>query len=561
MRRNKDLSSRIKRGPGRTEASAGRGRRAVVIGGGVAGLSSAALLARDGWSVDLVEARTDLGGRAGSWSRGGFRFDTGPSWYLLPEVFDHFFNLLGTSAGAELDLRQLDPGYRVHFEYAEEPLEISASTEENLARFEAIEPGAGKRLERYLASAQDTREVALSHFLYTSFTSLRPFLTPSILRRAPRLLPLLFHSLDRFTAQQFSDPRLRQVLGYPAVFLGSAPATTPSLYHLMSSLDLTGGVLYPSGGFARVVEVLVDLARRNGVRLHTDTPASAILTTPSGPGRHRATATGVKVLDAEGAERTLPADVVVASADLHHVETTMLPPQLQTYPESWWRRRTPGPGAVLVMLGVRGELPQLDHHTLLFTEDWSANFGAIAAGRVPRPASAYVCKPSATDASVAPPGHENLFVLVPVPADPSLGRGGLDGTGSRLVEQVADAAIDQLARWTGVPDLADRIVVRRTLGPGDFSGDLAAWQGSMLGPGHTLSQSAFFRAGNASRRVASLYYAGSSTIPGVGVPMCLISAEILLKRLRGDTSVGPLDPSEMALAEHRTNPDAPEVIA
>ncbi|HEY4614896.1 MAG TPA: phytoene desaturase family protein [Citricoccus sp.] len=523
-------------------------RRVVVIGGGIAGLASAALLAREGYSVDLVEAREEFGGRAGSWEQDGFRFDTGPSWYLMPEVFDHFFRLLGTTAAAELDLQQLDPGYRVYFEDTDRPLDIQADRQANVELFERIEPGAGRALDRYLDSARRTYDMALGRFLYTSFTSYRPFLSPDLLGQLHRLGPLLLESLERFTGRHFRDHRLRQVLGYPAVFLGSSPDRTPSMYHLMSSLDLTGGVLYPQGGFARLIAVLVRLAREAGVRLHPGTPATAILTEPPRTGRRgrrrpggaRARATGVRVRGRDGAERVLDADVVVSAADLHHTETTLLEPRLQSYPEAYWRRRTSGPGAVLALLGVRGGLPELAHHSLFFTRDWDANFGAIRSGEVPDPASVYVCRPSATDPDVAPEGHENLFVLVPMPADPGLGGGGSDGGGDPGVEAVADAAIDQLSRWAGIPDLAERVVLRRTVGPADFARDLGAWRGGMLGPAHTLAQSAMFRTGNASRRVDSLYYAGSSTIPGIGLPMCLISAEILLKRLRGDHSAGPL---------------------
>jgi 1-hydroxy-2-isopentenylcarotenoid 3,4-desaturase len=544
------MSEGTHEGMGRNEAAGAPGAgRVVVIGGGISGLASAALLARDGYSVDLVEAREDFGGRAGSWERDGFRFDTGPSWYLMPEVFDHFFHLLGTSAAAELDLEQLDPGYRVFFEDEARPLDIRADRQANVKTFEQVEPGGGRALERYLDSAEQTYDMAISRFLYTSFTSYRPFLSRALLAQLHRLGPLLLESLARFTGRHFTDPRLRQVLGYPAVFLGSSPDRTPSMYHLMSALDLTGGVLYPQGGFSRLIDVMVRLARETGVRLHAGTPATGIVTAPTGTGRRpardvltgtRARATGVRVRGRDGAERVLSADVVVSAADLHHTETTLLPPGLQTYPEAYWRRRTSGPGAVLAMLGVRGELPQLPHHSLFFTRDWDANFGAIRAGTVPDPASVYVCRPSATDPDVAPEGHENLFVLVPMPADPGLGSGGIDGGGDAAVEAIADAAIAQVSRWAGIEDLADRVVVRRTVGPADFARDLGAWRGGMLGPAHTLAQSAMFRTGNVSRRVESLYYAGSSTIPGIGLPMCLISAEILLKRLRGDHSASPL---------------------
>ena len=194
------------------------------------------------------------------------------------------------------------------------------------------------------------------------------------------------------------------------------------------------------------------------------------------------------------------------------------------------------------MLGVEGALPQLAHHSLFFTSDWGQNFGDIFGEqtRVPDPASIYVCKPSATDATVAPEGCENLFVLVPVPADTSIGAGGDDGAGSPMVERATDAAIDQVAAWAGVPDLRERVRVRHTVGPDDFAQRYNAWQGGALGLEHTLRQSAFFRPGNVSSKVDGLLYAGASTVPGVGLPMCLISAELVLKRLTGDRSSLPV---------------------
>ncbi|HSP60322.1 MAG TPA: phytoene desaturase family protein, partial [Ornithinimicrobium sp.] len=357
--------------------------RVVVVGGGVAGLASAALLAADGHDVELLEQRPDVGGRAGSWSRDGYRFDTGPSWYLMPEVFDHFFRMMGTSADEQLDLRRLDPAYRVFFEGHDEPLDVVASTEENVATFERIEPGAGAALRDYLVSAADAYDIALRRFLYTSFTRPLALASPDVLRRLHRLGPLLTRSLESFVGARFQDRRLRQVLGYPAVFLGSSPDRTPSLYHLMSALDLTGGVMYPQGGFTRLVGAVHEQALAQGVRVRTDARVVAIGTTaaagptdvPSGGVRPRARAlvdrlppplrgrsarvTGVRWVDADGTEHTSPADVVVAAADLHHVETRLVPPHLRTYPQSYWDRRTSGPGAVLVLLGVRGELPQL----------------------------------------------------------------------------------------------------------------------------------------------------------------------------------------------------------
>jgi phytoene desaturase len=507
--------------------------RVVVIGGGIAGLSSAALLARDGHRVTLVEKRDQFGGRAGSWSVDGFRFDTGPSWYLMPEVFDHFFKLCGTSTAEQLELIQLDPGYRVITEGFDRPTDIAANRADNVALFESIEKGAGAKLERYLDSAEDTYVMAKKRFLYTSFESIGPLLRGDVLKRSGKLMTMLVQSLDSFVGRRFRDLRLRQILGYPAVFLGSSPFLTPAMYHLMSHLDLTDGVLYPMGGFAKLIERVAAVAEDQGAELRLNAPVARIMVDEA-----TGDARGVQLEDGE----IIEADLVVAAADLHHTETALLPKERQTYPEQYWQKATAGPSALLMYLGVEGDLPQLEHHTLLFAADWRENFEKIfgESPSWPDPASLYICKPSGVDPSVAPEGHENVFVLVPAPADLSFGRGDVDGDGDTPLETYADRIIAQISEWAGIPDLADRIVVRRTYGPGNFAEDVNAWRGTALGPAHVLKQSAFFRAGNVSKKVRGLYYAGYSTIPGIGLPMCLISAEVLVKRLRGDTSTEPL---------------------
>jgi phytoene desaturase len=518
--------------------------RVVVIGAGVAGLATAGLLARDGHEVVVLEKNDRVGGRAGTIERDGFRFDSGPSWYLMPEVFDHFFAMMGTSTAEQLDLIRLDPGYRVFrapdaTDADRSPVTVPAGREQVTRLFEELEPGSTAELDSYLDSAQHAGAMAQKYFLYNPFTRMRSLLAPEVLRALPRLATLLGTRLQSFAARRFTHPVVRQILGYPAVFLGTDPRSAPAMYHLMSALDLDQGVSYPQGGFWRVIERIEALALDAGVRIITEANVTGIRTQDGADGTR---VTGVGWVDGAGSSHFESADVVVSAADLHHTETTLLPPSLQTYPESWWARRTSGPGGVLVMLGVRGALPELPHHSLFFTDDWDANFDAIfgATPTVPDPASIYVCRPSATDPEVAPADHENLFVLIPVPADVDLGHGGPDGEGSPAIERAADAAIDQVATWAGIPDLRDRIVVRETKGPADFRDDYHSWHGGMLGPAHILSQSAMFRAQNTSKRVQGLFYAGATTAPGVGVPMCLISAEIVLKRIRGDHSPGPL---------------------
>lgn len=521
-------------------------KKAVVIGGGIAGLSTAAILAKSGMDVTVLEARERIGGRAYTYEKDGFTFETGPSWYLMPDAFDQFFKLMGTTADKELKLVRLDPAYQTRNEGDDEVLVIREKLGDNIKLFESIEPGAGKALQAYVDSAEDAYNISIDHFLYTNFENTKSFFHPEVLKRAGNFIKHLLGSLDAFAGKHVKDQRLRKILNFPAVFLGASPYNTPSMYHLMTHVDMNVGVFYPMGGFYTIIQAIERIAKAQGVKVHCNSRVTKIVTQKGKPsvdligetfvetgGQPRVT--GVMVGDI-----FYEADVVVGNADLHHVETQLLKPEEQTLPQKWWDKHEPGPSAMLLFLGVKGELPQLDHHTLLYTDDWGKNFEEVfhkADGKrkVPNPASLYICNPSKTDPTVAPKGYENLFVLVPVAADPSIG-----GRGDEKFEKAADEVIEQIGKWCDIPDLKERIVVRHSMGPRDFVNELNAWQGTALGMAHTLKQSAFFRPANVSKKVKGLYYAGHHSVPGIGLPMCLIGAELVYKRLVGDKSAGPI---------------------
>ncbi|WP_426593226.1 phytoene desaturase family protein [Cellulomonas sp. McL0617] len=503
--------------------------RVVVVGGGIAGLATAALLARGGAGVTLLEAHDRVGGRAGLLERDGFRFDTGPSWYFMPEVFAHAFALLGERIEDYVDLVRLDPAYRLFPEQGA-PLDVVQDAEINWKAFDALEPGAGQAMRAYAQASTQAYRDALESFLYTTFARPDRLLTVDVLRRSPTLVDLLTHTLADRIEGTVENPVLRQVLGYPAVFLGSSPYRVPALYSLMSHLDLVDGVRFPRGGMYTIIEALERLAVREGVRIRTGAAVASIEVDPDG---RRGVARGVRLATGE----LVAADVVVSAADRHHTETELLDARFSDLPAREWETRGPGISALVIMAGVRGELPELAHHSLFFTRDWRTNFEDILGTdrastrtRIPEVASLYVSRTTATDPSAAPDGHENLFVLVPFPADPSVGD----------LDAHADRYLDQIGTWAGIPNLRERVVVRELRGPADFARDFHAWRGSALGMEHTLRQSAMFRPGDASERVPNLLHAGGGTIPGVGLPMCLISAELVVKRMLGETSARPL---------------------
>ena len=482
----------------------------IIIGAGIGGLATANLLARDGHDVHVFEKNDQLGGRAGRFEKDGFTFDTGPSWYLMPEVFERYYQQLGTTAKQELDLIKLTPAYKIYS--GEKSVVITGDIKQDAKTFDEIEPGSGRALRRYVKQSVQTYRLSLKHFLYSNFDSPRKLLNIEILSRGIKMIALALTPIHTYVKRRFKNPRLQQILEYPTVFLGSSPFQAPALYSLMSALDFDEGVYYPRGTMYAVVESLVRIGKSAGVIYHTSTPVQQILTEDGA-------AKGVK-LDGDRIEY---ADAVISNADLHFTETNLLQPSEQSYPESYWKKRQASPSALLMYLGIEGKIPEFEHHTLLFTDDWQQNFDAIFKSKtIPKPASLYISKTSQSD-TTAPHNHENVFVLVPLPANISLPAEDL--------EALADSYLEQIKSITGV-DLHGRTVSRTLFGPNDFARTYNAWQSTMLGPSHRLSQSAFFRTANKSKKVSGLYYVGASTIPGIGVPMCLIGAEMVVERLK-----------------------------
>ena len=207
------------------------------------------------------------------------------------------------------------------------------------------------------------------------------------------------------------------------------------------------------GGFTELIARIEALAEAQGVTIITDSPVTAI-------NSRDGVVTGVDYTDATGTSRTLVTDVVVSAADLHQTETALLPPGLQSFPQEYWNRRVAGPSALLIYLGVKGELPHLEHRTLFFARDWTDGFDKVIGENpsIPDPASGYVCKPSGIDRATAPDAYEDLFVLVPIPAYRAIDKGDVDGDGGTRIETLADRVISQISVWAGIPDLASRCV-------------------------------------------------------------------------------------------------------
>ncbi|MFC7154135.1 phytoene desaturase family protein [Halomarina halobia] len=479
------------------------GRSVAVVGGGFGGLSAACYLARDGADVTLLEKNGQVGGRASRLEAEGFRFDMGPSWYLMPDVFERFFSHFGERPADYYELERLDPHYRIFYKDGDR-IDVTDDREEMVALFESIEPGAGEALESYLETSETHYEVAMEHFVYEDRPRLRDWVDLDVLRAAPIGLQLI-GTMDDYVADYFENPKLRQIMQYTLVFLGGSPKNTPALYSMMAHVDFNMGVFYPDGGIGAVVDGLADLASGLGVSVETD--AEVVEITKRREGFHVETVDGA----------VHRPDFVVSDADYAHTEQDLLPEHERQYDADYWASRTYAPSAFLLYLGVEGSVDPLAHHTLVLPTDWDGHFADIFDDPAwPDDPAYYVCAPSVTDDSVAPEGHGNLFVLVPIAP-------GLEDT-PELREAYREFVLADLAENAGV-DLRDRIVFEKSFCVEDFADRYNATRGTALGLAHTLRQTALLRPPHRSRAVDGLYFTGGFTTPGIGVPMCLISGE------------------------------------
>lgn len=490
-----------------------RSRSVVVVGSGFGGLSSACYLADAGFDVTVLEKNGGLGGRASVLETDGFRFDMGPSWYLMPDVFERFFGHFDRDPSDFYELERLDPHYRIFFKDGD-VAEVTSDREEMYELFESYEAGGGDALEEYLETSSDHYDISMNQFVYEDRPRLRDWIDLDVIRATPVGLRLL-GTMDGYVSKYFEHPKLRQIMQYSLVFLGGAPHNTPAVYNMMGHVDFNLGVYYPENGLSSVVDACVELGDALGVEYVTDAEVTEIVNRRDG-------------FTVESAAGEFEADLVVSNADYAHTERELLPEHERQYDDEYWDSRTYSPSAFLLYLGVEGDVDPLEHHTLVLPTDWNRHFEQIFDDPAwPEDPAYYLCVPSKTDDSVAPDGHSNLFALVPVAP-------GLDDN-EDVRTWYRDLILDDIAEHTGV-ELRDRIVFEECFSVSEFADRYNSIDGTALGLAHTLRQTAIFRPPHRSSACPGLYFTGSYTTPGIGVPMCLISGEHTANAVIDDVS-------------------------
>jgi phytoene desaturase len=484
----------------------------AIIGSGFGSLAMACLLGKKGYNVTVYEKNEQLGGRARVKEKNDFKFDMGPSWYMMPDIFEHFFDLMDEKIENYYELVKLTPSYRIKIQDKEKIMDFKSGTNEKFDIFEEIEPTSTQRLKEYLSKTKRIYEIAKQEFMYKNYNSVFDFINLRVMREG-RKFPL-FKPVDKIISEYVFDPDLRHALEFQTVLLGTSPKKAPGIYTIMNHIDLDYGIFYPMGGMFKVRDALVKIAKKHGAKFITNCEVKKINVIGD-----RATS----IVDQDGNKYL--ADYIISGADSHFTDQKMLPAEYQLKKPKWWDKKIMTPSAFILYLGVRGKIPELVHHNLLFAKDWNqTEQDVFEDGGLPQNPSLYISMPSHTDKSVAPAGYENIFILVPIKAGQELKDVDLD--------KYSEYVIDHIEKEFKISDFKNRIEIASMYSTKDFIQDYNAYKGNALaGMAHTLTQTTIGRPNNFHPYINNLFFVGAGTNPGIGVPICLISAEMVYKRM------------------------------
>lgn len=482
-------------------------KKVTIIGSGFSGLSAACYLAKQGCDVTVLEKHDSIGGRARKFEQDGFVYDMGPSWYWMPDIFEKFFADFGKKVSDYYHLERLSPSYRII--YKDGPLDIPSNIDDLYAMFESIEEGSAVKLKQFLKEAEYKYNIGMNDLVYKPGLSLTEFMNVNFLKGVFKLD--VFNSIAAHIRKSFTNPKLIQLLEFPVLFLGALPENTPALYSLMNYSDMIGGTWYPKGGMIGVVNGMHKLAVELGVKFELNVDVSKINVTDN------------KAKELVSKLTYSNFDALVSSADYNFTEQKLLDEKYRNYSEKYWETRKLAPSSLIFYIGVNKKLPNLLHHTLFFDEDFDKHSKEIYTDpKWPTNPLIYLSSTSQTDSNVAPAGCENLMVLIPIA--PNLKDDKV--TNNRYFDMV----ISRIEKQIGVP-FKDNVIFRRDYATSDFIKDYNSFKGNAYGLANTLSQTAILKPKLINKKVKNLFYTGQLTVPGPGVPPCLISGKLVSEQV------------------------------
>ena len=507
--------------------------RVVVIGAGPGGLASALQLAHGGAEVTVLEARSQVGGRCASIYANGFRFDTGPTFYLYPRILREIFQSVGRDIDVEIPMKRLDPQYRVSFG-AGGHLDCTHDLGEMDRQIAEMSPDDVGALKKYL----DHNRVKLAKFrpiFESPFNSMLDLLRPSVLAAASLVKP--WKTLGRDLQSYFRDPRLVIAFSFQAKYLGMSPFKCPSLFSILSFLEYEYGVFHPLGGCGQVSERMAEVAKEIGCEIRTDEAVESL------------EFKGKRVTAVVTSKGRYEADALVINADFANAMQKLVPDELRKrWSNAKIARKRFSCSTFMMYLGIKGRYQNLKHHTIHISKDYDRNLRQIEKEMVlPDDPSIYVQNPCVTDSSLAPEGKSTLYVLVPVPhLSPNT---PWDEAQTQAFRETTFQKLAQI----GLSNLRSKIEYEQIVTPANWRDDFSVYRGATFNLAHNLGQMLHLRPHNKFEELEGVYLVGGGTHPGSGLPVIYESSRITCKQLLPDIGLSAKFMYELAPI-HRPEP-------
>ena len=488
--------------------------KAIIIGSGLGGLSTALRLSKKGYDVTILEKHSTPGGRLNVIEQDGFRFDMGPSFMSMTYELDELFDSVGIKVPIELE--ELDPLYQVFFEGQEKPRLIYKNLKRLAEEFKDIEPGLEENAKKYLDRAGQFFHDTVDKVVKTNFENKLDYVLK--LSRVPlKHLPYLQRNMWGEVEKHFQSEEVRVIFSLVAFFLGSTPFQTPAIYSLLNYTEMKhNGYWKVKGGMYRLVEELVKILNEKGVKLIFNTE---IVSVGNNNGKL------YELIDQNG--KKWNADIFISNSDAASFRGKILNREKFSDEKLDQMHWTLAP--FTIYLGVKGKIDKLAHHNYFLGSNFRGYADTIFTSSIsPQKPYYYVNALSKSEASCAPEGCENLFILCPVP-DLRYKKSWEDK------EELAQNIIDDLSKRVGF-DIQSNIITKKILAPDDWANMLNLYKGSGLGLAHDINQVGAFRPKNKDEKLSNLYYVGASTTPGTGLPMVIISSKLVTERIENDFS-------------------------
>ncbi len=479
--------------------------KVLIIGAGPGGLAAGMLLAKAGLRVTILEKQHRIGGRTSALEADGFRFDLGPTFFLYPQIIEEIFTSVGRDLHQEVQLKRLDPQYRLTFG-AGGTLNATSNIDRMVAEIDRFSPGEGAAFRRFM---NDNR-VKLEKFtpcLQTPFLGLTSLLHARLLKVLPHLKP--WKSLHRELSGYFTDERLRLAFTFQSKYLGMSPFQCPSLFSILSFLEYEHGVFHPMGGCNAVSSAMARVATDLGCEIRTGEGVEQILFEKR------------RAVGARTSQREYRADAVVVNADFAHAIKTLVPQSLRRkWTDATLASKRYSCSTLMLYLGIEGSFEHLAHHNIYVARDYRKNLEEIETLRtLSDDPSFYVQAGCVSDPGLAPPGHSTLYVLVPV----SHQCDAIDWNRQRDVYR--RVALKQLEK-IGIEDIDRRIRFERMITPSDWEHQMGIYRGATFNLAHNLGQMLHRRPRNRFEEFDRMYLVGGGTHPGSGLPVIFESARI-----------------------------------